>query len=327
VTLSVALATYNGEQFLGAQLGSLASQSVRPHQLVVCDDGSTDGTMELLRRFRAEAPFAVEIHANAGRLGFADAFLRCASLCSGRWIAFCDQDDLWAEHKIERCTEELQRSDVLLTIHSSRVVDADASATRRMFPHIRRDHVDEPLTGDPWLAVRGMSMAFAAELLRVVDPAQRPISHYADGRMNHDEWVYVLARGLGRISFVADALAMYRQHAGNVAGAADSATVRDALRTGGTYYARRREQADALAVIFAGIAERDAARRERAVRAADWYRAQAAGLEQRLSVYDSDAPAHVRFRRLVGLARAGAYRGRTRSLVRDAAMIALRRTG
>jgi len=300
---------------------------VRPHELVLCDDGSTDGTMEVLRQFRAEAPFPVEIHPNAERLGFADAFLRCASLCSGRWIAFCDQDDLWAEHKIARCTEELQRSDVLLTMHSSRVVGADANATRRLFPHIRRDHVDEPLTGDPWLAVRGMSMAFAADLLRIADPAKRPVSHYTSGRMNHDEWVYVLARGLGRISFVSDELAMYRQHAGNVAGAADNAIVRDALRTGRTYYTRRREQAEGLAVVFAGIAERDSALRGRATRAAGWYRAQAVALEQRLSVYDPEVTARVRFRRLLGLARAGGYRGRARGLIRDAVMIALRRTG
>ncbi|MEW5792020.1 MAG: glycosyltransferase [Pseudomonadota bacterium] len=49
--ISVALCTYNGERFLQAQLGSLLRQTLRPHEVVVGDDGSTDRTVELLARF------------------------------------------------------------------------------------------------------------------------------------------------------------------------------------------------------------------------------------------------------------------------------------
>jgi glycosyltransferase involved in cell wall biosynthesis len=333
-SFSVALATYNGERFLAAQLASLAAQSTLPDELVVCDDRSTDGTLPVLEQFRADAPFPVRIHVNAERLGFAETFLRSAADCRGEWIAFCDQDDFWLDSKLERCGRELARDDVVLVVHTSRIGDADLRPTRRSYPDIRHDHLEPPLAGDPWRAVRGMSMAFAAELIRAADPARRPRSHYVDGLMHHDEWIYVLARALGTTSHVSEPLAVYRQHATNVTGAPRSAErVPQLVSIGATYYARRRQQAFELASVLYEIADRNDQRRERARVAAHWYLDQAAALGLRLSVYDREATAAQRLRRLLGLVRAGAYGSRAhggfgvRGVLRDATMIALRRTG
>ncbi|MBN9522205.1 glycosyltransferase, partial [bacterium] len=54
--LSVALCTFNGERFLPDQLASIRAQERLPDELVACDDGSTDHTIELLRAFAAEVP-------------------------------------------------------------------------------------------------------------------------------------------------------------------------------------------------------------------------------------------------------------------------------
>src|SRR5690349_15385572 len=99
--ISVAMATYNGAPFLPEQLQSLAAQTLPPFELVVCDDGSTDRTIQILREFATSAPFPVRIHENSERLGFGDNFLKAAALCQGDWIAFCDQDDIWLPHKLE----------------------------------------------------------------------------------------------------------------------------------------------------------------------------------------------------------------------------------
>ena len=333
--VSVALATFNGERFLDEQLGSLARQSSLPLELVACDDGSTDGTLRVLEVFARDAPVPVQFHRNAERLGFSETFLHAASLCRGDCIAFCDQDDVWLDNKLERCGAELNRDDVLLVIHTSRVADAQLRPTRRTYPDVPRDRLEPPLHGDPWLAVRGMSMAFTRELLHVADPGARPRSHYAEGLMHHDEWVYVLARGLGTTSYVAEPLALYRQHAANVTGAGPGLQegVRNLATVGASYYGRRRDQAVQLAGVFDAIARDHAHRRDRAAEAARWYRAQAERLERRLAVYDASVGAGTRLRRLLRLARAGSYGARAsggfgvRGLARDAAMIVLRRTG
>ena len=58
---SIALCTYNGARFLPAQLESILRQTRLPDELIACDDGSTDGTLELLRDFARQAPFQVEL--------------------------------------------------------------------------------------------------------------------------------------------------------------------------------------------------------------------------------------------------------------------------
>ncbi len=74
--VSVAMATYNGERFLAAQLKSIVAQTRAPLELVICDDGSTDGTVEIAEQFAQRASFTVRIERNADQLGYAENFLK-----------------------------------------------------------------------------------------------------------------------------------------------------------------------------------------------------------------------------------------------------------
>jgi glycosyltransferase involved in cell wall biosynthesis len=333
--VSVAMATFNGERYLGAQLASLAAQTVPPFELVVQDDGSTDGTVGLLEDFAASSAFPVLVAANEARLGFSETFLTAGRRCTGDAIAFCDQDDVWLPHKLARCWAELAEPGVVLAMHACRVVDDDLSPTGQLFPRFRSSRTVARLDGDPWLAVRGMSMVFDARLARRADRRPRPRSHYVAGAlMHHDEWIYTLARAAGAVALVAEPLALYRQHADNVAGAAGglAALAREIVSTGWTYYRSRRDQALDAEETFRELAaqEDDAALRSSWLEAADAYGRDARRLELRLAVYEPGRSPSRRASRLVRLARAGGYGRRgfgAAAFFRDALMVALRRTG
>jgi glycosyltransferase involved in cell wall biosynthesis len=79
-SVSVAMATYNGEAHIHEQLLSLANQSLAPVELVVADDCSGDRTLDIVREFARTAPFAVRIYENETRLGYRANFMRAASL-------------------------------------------------------------------------------------------------------------------------------------------------------------------------------------------------------------------------------------------------------
>src|SRR5262245_2492499 len=98
--VSVALCTHNGARFLDAQLHSLAAQSQLPHELVIGDDASTDGTIEQLERFAKEVPFPVRITKNPEPVGVTENFSRTLAACSGDVLMPCDQDDVWHPEKI-----------------------------------------------------------------------------------------------------------------------------------------------------------------------------------------------------------------------------------
>jgi glycosyltransferase involved in cell wall biosynthesis len=332
--ISVALATHNGERFLREQLDSLARQTLTPSELVVQDDWSTDGTLAVLEDFARDSSFPVRIAPNESRLGFSTTFLVAASRCEGDAIAFCDQDDVWLEHKLERCRDALAGSEVLLAMHASRVVDEALAPTGLIYPRYGSDAVVPRLGGDPWAAVRGMSMVFDADLIRVGDWQARPRSHYVDGPLHHDEWIYLLARALGRIALIGEPLALYRQHGANVAGAAGGLRRRlhEATTTGWTYYEKRRDQALDVTALFRELAEEtaDPGVRDRFTEAAEHHAELAKQLDPRLAVYEPGVGARERAARLARLARSGAYARRgfgPAAFARDALMIALRRHG
>jgi glycosyltransferase involved in cell wall biosynthesis len=84
------------------QLESIAAQTLPPAELVVCDDGSTDGTIAAIEAFAASAAIPVRLHRNEARLGAARNFMQAIALCEGDLIALADQDDVWLPQKVER---------------------------------------------------------------------------------------------------------------------------------------------------------------------------------------------------------------------------------
>jgi len=101
--ISIALTTYNGFQFIIEQLKSILNQSRQPDEVVICDDGSSDDTVEKVNRFILEYSLSDTwiCYRNEKNLGYVENFLSCAQKCTGDIIFFCDQDDVWAQDKIE----------------------------------------------------------------------------------------------------------------------------------------------------------------------------------------------------------------------------------
>lgn len=213
--VSVAMATFNGERFLLEQLDSLARQTLLPFELVVCDDGSTDGTLDILRRFQADAPFPVRIHRNERRLGAGFNFLSALGRCTGELLAFCDQDDIWKEHKLSLCAEIMRDPGIALVSHSARVFSSSSSFRPWAQPHHRsrvwrrcRD-----LAVQNWEAL-GFSLVLRRAVLEKV-----PVPEYCaalSSECAYDLWACIAALSCGRVVLLQDELALRRLHQGNV---------------------------------------------------------------------------------------------------------------
>lgn len=100
--LSVALCTYNGERFLKEQLDSILNQTVSVHEIVVCDDCSTDKTKALLENYKLNYPSIFQLHFNKTNLRSNKNFEQAISLCTGDFIFLSDQDDIWRSDKVEK---------------------------------------------------------------------------------------------------------------------------------------------------------------------------------------------------------------------------------
>ena len=126
--LSIALATYNGEAFLREQLTSLLNQTLLPHELIVCDDCSTDSTLEILEEFKANISFECQIYKNEINRGAAYSFKNAIDSCTGDIIIFCDQDDIWLPNKIEKIEKAFKETlNLDYVISNANIIDEESN--------------------------------------------------------------------------------------------------------------------------------------------------------------------------------------------------------
>jgi glycosyltransferase involved in cell wall biosynthesis len=216
-SISIAIATYNGEKYIREQLESLASQTTLPLELVVCDDCSSDATAAIVAEFAATAPFPVRLHYNEANLGYSDNFFRAAGLCRGEWIAFCDQDDVWLPNKLARVSQAIAGfpgDELMLVAHTSLVANEKLEPTGLRLPNFRRDAHASRCQRDAAFCISGFSMVCSATLVNQLDPALRPAAFWEEGSKlaGHDYWIGVLADAVGDAFYISEPLAIWRRH-------------------------------------------------------------------------------------------------------------------
>lgn len=93
--ISVAMTTFNGEKYIEKQIESIIHQSLSVDEIIVCDDGSTDHTVELIKKYD------VTLIQNSQNLGYKLNFKKAMEKCKGDYIFLCDQDDIWEKDKVK----------------------------------------------------------------------------------------------------------------------------------------------------------------------------------------------------------------------------------
>ena len=218
---SIALCTYNGAKFLREQLDSIIAQERQPDELIACDDGSRDATVEVLRVFAQTAPFPVQIHVNDVTLRSTKNFEKAIQLCSGDFIAFSDQDDVWHPTKLAKLEERLvYNPDVGAVFSDAEMVDDGLRPLGfRLWESVRFGGAEQRMLRrgrgmDVLLkhnVVTGATMAFRSAF-------REPLLPFAPEWV-HDGWVALLIAARSELDFVDEPLIKYRQHAHQQLGA------------------------------------------------------------------------------------------------------------
>jgi hypothetical protein len=331
-SVSVAMATYNGAEFIVEQLESISSQTYQPFELVVCDDASVDRTCDLIEQFASRSELRVRLTRNESRLGSFRNFLQAARLSHGELIAFCDQDDVWRRDKLEICASEFAADpQVRMVIHSGAVFGTHTSGRPARFPSYHRRVVATPATLPLNEPIPGFAQVFHHDLRACLDPDEESVGQVFPGGLGpeHDGWVGFLAAAFGKVVLLPDDLVSYRQHGGNVAGAptfsgaAEVVAISLAWAGNQDDLLRRARAARARAQVIEKLAPEvlgssdspddgrvDAAR----ARAAMWCRS-AEVADRRSSVYAADVRRSERMRTLLFNALRGDYGSRQRGLL------------
>ena len=105
--ISVIIPTYNRKKYIKRAIDSVIHQSYKPFEIIVIDDGSTDGTYELIKQSYSSSQISLKKQKNNG---VSSARNKGIKLANGDWIAFLDSDDEWFKNKLELQVREIKKS-------------------------------------------------------------------------------------------------------------------------------------------------------------------------------------------------------------------------
>lgn len=197
--VSCIVPVYNGASYLAETLDSILAQTHRPIELIVVDDGSTDGTPAVIERYRGQV-----VGLRQPNAGLASARNLGVARATGEFLAFLDADDLWLPEKLARQLERFRaRPELLLSV--TRIQNFWAPEVADEATRYRERRYAGPLPGYCCCTLVARRAGF-----------QR-VGAFADLRMAEDADWFLRARELGVLTeLLPEVLVRRRLHATNL---------------------------------------------------------------------------------------------------------------
>jgi glycosyltransferase involved in cell wall biosynthesis len=204
--ISVALCTYNGERYIQEQIDSIVSQSYENIEIIILDDNSTDGTVDLVKSYK---DIRLKVHINDQNIGFNKNFQKCLSLCTGEYICISDQDDIWLPDKVSKLYSTLGGS--IMAYSDSKLIDYNGDTLHISMSSLLKtkfENIASPLQLIFRNTISGHSMIFHRKLLLYALPVPNDFFY--------DWWLAYTAAAIDQIKYCESALVSHRQHSSSV---------------------------------------------------------------------------------------------------------------
>lgn len=215
--ISIALATYNAEKYVVEQLKSLVLQTRLPDEIVISDDASTDGTVDLIYLFlENHKNISIKLIRNSTRVGPTFNFERAMLTCTGDIVFLCDQDDVWNEKKIETMTLLFDDDSLTLVLCDAYIWQSDTKIPNTT---LWKKIGFCPDRFDPCNNLLKKTIAFGLTMAyRNTEKLRNALFPYPK-LWGHDGWLALICTAIGGVGFVNKPLLYYRQHSMQVSGA------------------------------------------------------------------------------------------------------------
>lgn len=211
----VLMSTYNGEKYLKEQIDSILNQSIKNIELIIRDDGSKDSTRKILREYSEESDRIKVIFGE--NIGVEKSYRELLKYSvEADYFAFCDQDDIWLDNKIEKAIEEMNVIKNEPVLYYSEVKAVNNNMEIILTSHYTGiDTLGSSFNTTP---VIGCTVLFNNILKRYIEKYG-----IAENIIMHDLYMYRLCLAIGgHIIHDKNSYIMYRQHENNVVGISSS---------------------------------------------------------------------------------------------------------
>ena len=202
--ISVCMATYNGEQYIEAQIKSILVQLQENDELIISDDKSNDRTLEIISNLNDHR---INVFINEGEKGYTKNFENALVNAKGDIIFLADQDDVWTSCKVEIILKGLEESDMIIS--NATIVSSDLKI-------INSSHFDLYRVKNGFLhnfiktRYIGACMAFRKDVLIKALPFPKYQKYCA-----HDYWITLVGEIFFKVALEDTPLLLYRRHGNN----------------------------------------------------------------------------------------------------------------
>lgn len=202
-SISVAMATYNGEKYIEEQVRSILANLESFDEVIVSDDGSTDNTRDIIKGINDKRIVVID----GPQKGVISNFENAIRNCGGRYIFLSDQDDVWEADKVEKVLKAFENGNPPVVVHDCVVVDGNKEVLEESFFKFRNSGPGA-LKNIYKNTYVGCCMAFNAALKDAILPIPTDIEM-------HDQWIGIIGDKLGTNVFIEDKLIKFRRHGDN----------------------------------------------------------------------------------------------------------------
>lgn len=214
ITISVVMATYNGETYLTEQIDSILQQKKQPIEIIVIDDCSTDKTWEILSLY-SKRDNNIKIYKNKQNIGVNGTFLAALKKATGDLIFIADQDDIWLTDKIEKMYKAWDGSNLICS--DAIIVDKNKNILHKSeleyFKMNKEISMINPFYFIFSNSISGHNVALTKRFLEDVTPFPEKIMY--------DQWLAIVAHYNTTLQIVQDPLCLHRMHDNNTNNSVD----------------------------------------------------------------------------------------------------------
>ena len=230
--IDILMATYNGERFVGEQIESIQAQTYGNWRLLVSDDCSSDGTLDVVRRYAAEDE-RIRLVSEGVRYGGAkENFFALMGRSEAPYAMFCDQDDVWLPEKVQKSFDLMRVHEQengfdkpILVFTDMKVVDEQLNVIDESFE--RFSSIDPRRTKFQQVVAQSLGAGCTMMVNERARHVAMRVNSY-DKVIMHDWWLCLVAASFGCIGYLDESTSLYRQHGLNEIGALEYSPVKRA---------------------------------------------------------------------------------------------------
>ncbi|OOV14673.1 glycosyltransferase [Deinococcus sp. LM3] len=203
--ISVCMATYNGFEYIPAQINSILGQIDSGDEILIQDDCSSDETIEYLKSLKDDR---IIIEINKSNLGVIPTFERCLKRARGDIIFLSDQDDVWIDGKVSNVMSEFCNPRTMAVVTNAEIIDNSGAVIHSSYFALNNSGAGV-LKNFHKNSYLGCCLAFRRDVLEFA--LKIPV-----GVRTHDGWIGIVANMMGDVVFLDKILLKYRRHDKNV---------------------------------------------------------------------------------------------------------------